>query len=204
MFAAGNIGMRKFVHQDDLWLSRQNRVDVHLFEHCPLVFDLLSRDGFHLRKELFDALAPVRLHDAHAHVFATAAAPQRFAQHAEGLANAGRIAQEQLEGSSRFLRRGSHFQPFFGLLGQDDLLRSKWSACARICGCRDSSWAGSWVSACLSRQSPELRFFIGIFGTLTRPPWPFRFSWQFYHFQLCTQCPFHLSLPSRRSTPAAI
>ena len=43
MLAAVDVGVRQFIHQHHLRLARQDGIDVHLFEHRALVFELLSR-----------------------------------------------------------------------------------------------------------------------------------------------------------------
>ena len=118
MLASGNIGVRQFVDQYHRRATRQNRVDIHLFKDGALIFHLLSWHDFHPRDQLLDPFAAVRLNHADDDVLAAAAAPDRFAQHAERLAHTRRITQKQLKNATRFLRAGeatsSHSSGFFG------------------------------------------------------------------------------------------
>src|SRR5260370_9564892 len=99
-------------------MPREDGVNLHLLEYRALVFDLLARYLPHMRNRPFDAFAPVRFHHADDDVFAAATPAQGLAQHAEGLAHAWRVTEEELEDAARFLRRRSNLQPFFWLFGQ--------------------------------------------------------------------------------------
>ena len=104
VFAAGDVGVGEFVDQDDFGMSRDDGVDVHFLEHRAFVLELFAWNGFELAEELFDAFAAVRFDDADDDVLAAAAAANGFAEHAEGLADAWRVAQEKLEDAAGFLR----------------------------------------------------------------------------------------------------
>ena len=79
----------------------------------PFVFDFLARDGFELRHQFGDAFAAVRFDDADDDVLAAAVAADRFAQHAVRLADAGRVAEKQLQHALRFFRGRGDCQPLF-------------------------------------------------------------------------------------------
>src|SRR6266850_3441060 len=70
VFAAGNVRVCEFIHQDHGRAARQNGVHIHFFEHRALVFDLFSGNSLNLRDEFFDAFAAMRLDDSDDHVFA--------------------------------------------------------------------------------------------------------------------------------------
>src|SRR5260370_1665578 len=99
-------------------MPRQDGVNIHLLEDRALVFDFLARYLLHMRNQLFDAFAPVRFHHADDDVFAAATPAQGLAHHAEGLAHAWRVTEEELEDPARFFRRRTNPRPFFLLLGQ--------------------------------------------------------------------------------------
>ena len=105
------VGMRQLVDQHHFRPPRQDRIHIHLIEERAFVFDLAARHLLQLRRELRSTRASVGLHYADDDVFATAPAPHCFAQHAEGLADAGRIPQKYLEPSALLPLRG--IQPFF-------------------------------------------------------------------------------------------
>src|SRR5690242_6650266 len=143
VLAAGNIGMSKFIDEHDGGAPCQNGIDVHLFKDGAFVLNLPARNVFQLFDKLLDALATVCFDDTDDHVFAAAAAANRFAQHAEGFSNAGSVTEKQLELPAGLLRGRNSFQPFFGFLGQA-YLRRKPEAWARIGRCKDSSAGAPW------------------------------------------------------------
>ena len=124
VLAAGYVRVRQLVHQDDVGISRENRIDIHFFKNRTLVLELLARHDFHSFDKLFDAFAAVRFHNADDDVFAATAAADRFAEHAEGLADTRGVAQEELEDAPRLLGWRGDFEPLFRLLGQG--FRSPW------------------------------------------------------------------------------
>ena len=68
--------------------------------------------------EFRDSFAAVGFDKADDNILAAAVAADRFAQHAIGLADARRVAQEQLEHSFVFSGRSGYCQPLFGCFGQ--------------------------------------------------------------------------------------
>ena len=113
MFAAFNIGMGEFVNQYHRRFARKNGVHVHLFEDCPLVFDLASRNGIQSGCQLCDWFAPMRLDDADGYVFAPTVATDGLTQHVVSLSHARRISQKEFE-HAFFLLRHRLFQPLLG------------------------------------------------------------------------------------------
>lgn len=99
-------------------ISREDGIYIHFLKHSAFVLDFFVRNKFELLDQLFDAFATVAFDDADDDVFAAAAAAQRFAEHAEGFADAWRIAEKQFKNPTRFLGRGSNFEPVFRFLGQ--------------------------------------------------------------------------------------
>src|SRR4029077_14595027 len=58
--AAGNVRVRKFIDEDYSGPPRQNRIDVHFFEHRAFVGDLPAGYRFELRGQFRDAFSSVR------------------------------------------------------------------------------------------------------------------------------------------------
>jgi hypothetical protein len=92
VFAARNVGMREFIHQDHLRMAGQDGIHVHFLKDGPAVFEFAPRDGLELLREFHDAFAVVRLDDSDDDIFTAAGSPDALAQHAEGFAHARRIA----------------------------------------------------------------------------------------------------------------
>ncbi len=113
--AAFDVGVREFIDERHLRLAGEDGVDVHLGEESALVVDLAGRDLFELGGLLGGAFAAVGLHDADDDILAALAAADAFAQHAEGLADAGSVAQKDLEPAAGLLRIGGG-QPVFRTL----------------------------------------------------------------------------------------
>lgn len=113
--AAGDVGVGEFVDEDDLGFAREDGVDVHLGEERALVIDLAGGDVFELGGELGGGFAAVGFDDADDDVFATLTAADALAEHAEGLADAGRVAEKDLEAAARFFGIGGD-QPVLGTL----------------------------------------------------------------------------------------
>src|SRR5207253_6125069 len=101
--------------------SRENGIFIHFFKNRAFVFDFLERDALQLLGQLFNPLTPVCFHYADDHVFAAAAPPQGFAEHAERFSYAGSVAQKKLKDAAGFLWRRDSFQPFFRFFGQRQL-----------------------------------------------------------------------------------
>ena len=114
MLAAFDVGMGEFVDQDDLRLSRENGVDVHLFEDDALVVDFLGM-FLELFGKLCSAWPAMGFDHADDDVLAALVPADCFAEHVVGLAHAGRVAEKELEGAACLLRRNL-FQPFFRTL----------------------------------------------------------------------------------------
>lgn len=136
VLAAGNIGVGKFVHENDLRITGKNGVDVHFFKFGALVEDLAARNVLKLGHEFLDPLAPMGFDNADDDIFATAVATDGLAQHAESLANARRIAKEKLERALGLFRGRSDFQPFFRLLWHNERHQGPGAGeCAKIRPC---------------------------------------------------------------------
>ena len=118
MAAAGDVGVRQLVHQCHLGPPGQDGIHIHFLENGAAVFDFLPWDDFQLPGQVFNPLAAVRLHHSDHHVFATAAAANRFAEHAEGFSHTRGVTQKELQRTLGFLRRGGDCQPFFRLFRQ--------------------------------------------------------------------------------------
>ncbi len=117
--------MGKLIDQNNLRLSRQNAIDVHLLKVNALIIDLPARNLFQLRSQLRGAWPAMRLDDADHDIFSALMPPNRLAQHVVRLADAGRITKKELEGALRLLRRNL-FQPLFrALCGGDSSFREQ-------------------------------------------------------------------------------
>jgi hypothetical protein len=119
MLAAFDVGVGQLVDQDDLRFAREDAVDIHLLKEDALVVDFLSRYFFELFGQLCGARAAVCLDDPDHDVLTSLAPADRLAEHVVGLADAGRVAEEEFEGAAGLLRRDL-FQPFF------------WALCCRV------------------------------------------------------------------------
>ena len=95
--AALDVGVCEFVDQHHLRHAGNDGVHTHLCEQRALVVDLAPRHLLQLCGQLRGGGASVCLHHTDHHVLAPAAPPNAFAQHAERLAHAGRVAEEYLE-----------------------------------------------------------------------------------------------------------
>ena len=116
VLAAGDVGVSKFVDEDDGGTAGDDGVDVHLFEEGAFVFDFAEWDLFELRGELDEAFAAVGFEEADDHVFAASVATNAFAEHAEGFADAGSIAEKKFEDAFGFFGGSGLLEPVFGFL----------------------------------------------------------------------------------------
>src|SRR3984893_6031546 len=113
MLAAGNVGVRELVNQNDRWMAGDDGIHIHLFKHGAFVFDAAARYGFQLGNEFFHTLSAVRFNEADDHIFDAVVASDSFAHHAVGFPHAWRIAEEKFEDTLRFFRGISLLQPIF-------------------------------------------------------------------------------------------
>ena len=81
----------------------------------PLYSIFLSGNLFQLLCQFCGARSSVGLDDADHDVLSALMPADRLTQHVVRLANAGRVAEEELEGAARLLRRNL-FEPFFRAL----------------------------------------------------------------------------------------
>ncbi len=110
--AAFDIGVGQFIDQSNLWSALQYAIDVKFGEECPFVFNFAAGNVFQFAGQFSSAGASMGFDDADDDVFATRSAANAFAQHAEGLADAGSVAEEDLEAASsaRLRRRHQRFE----------------------------------------------------------------------------------------------
>ncbi len=99
---AGNVRMREFVDCGDLRMARDDGVGIHLFELCAAMLEDSARNEFEAGGLRDGFGAPVRLEVADDDVDAFELKFLRLGQHLVGLADAGGVAEENLE-----------FAPFF-------------------------------------------------------------------------------------------
>ena len=111
--AAFDVGMSQLVDKSDLRSASQNGIDIHLGEESSFVIHITAGDLFEPFRQFSCPGAAVRFDDPDDYVFSTAVAANAFAEHAEGLADARGIAEEELEAAPLFLRRAGE-KPVFG------------------------------------------------------------------------------------------
>ncbi len=95
--AAFHICVRKFVDQGNLWMARQNCVDVHLMEDRAAVLDVLAGHLLKFSTRLCRTGPAMRFHDADDYILTALCAAKAFAQHAVGFADTGRIPEKDFE-----------------------------------------------------------------------------------------------------------
>ena len=100
---AFDVGVGELIDERDLGHAGENGVDVHLGEWGAFVIDFAAGDLVELGGELGGAFAAVSFDDADDNVFATGAAADAFGQHGKGFADAGGIAEEDLEAAAMLL-----------------------------------------------------------------------------------------------------
>lgn len=100
--AAGDVGVREFVHQHESRFARQDRVEVHLMQGAAVIFDCARRHLLEVAEQRHGLLAAVGFD--HAYHDITAAALQRtgLRKHLVGFAHPRRGAQEYLQLSAPF------------------------------------------------------------------------------------------------------
>ena len=104
---ARHIGVRELIHHANLRMAAQDRVRIHLLKESPAIVDLAPRNNLQTLRLCDGVLAAVRLEIADHHVVPLALQLLRFFQHLIGLADAGGIAQKDLEFSASVRRIAS-------------------------------------------------------------------------------------------------
>ena len=97
MAAAFDIGMGKLVDQNDLRMTRDDRVEIHFGERLAFIFDVTARNGFEPAQQRLGLLAAMGLDNADNDVVAVFSARLRLQQHLIGFADAGRGADEDAQ-----------------------------------------------------------------------------------------------------------
>ena len=95
--ASRRVGVGELVYERDLWMPRDDRVEVHLLQPSAAVFDPLPRDSLETFQQRLGFLPPVRLHDADDDIVTVAPAGAGGLQHRIGLADAGCRTDEHPE-----------------------------------------------------------------------------------------------------------
>ena len=109
--AALDVGVCELVDEDDFGMAGEDGFEVHLFEEGALVFDVAAGEGGEGFGDLDGTGAAVGFDDADDDVFATGQATGAFAQHAEGLAHAGGVPEEDLQAATLLFRGRYVFEP---------------------------------------------------------------------------------------------
>jgi len=97
------LGVGEFVDEDDLGHAGEDGVDIHLGEEGAFVLDFAAGDLFEAGGELGGAGAAMGFDEADDDVFAATTAANAFAEHGEGLADAGGVAKEDFEAATLLL-----------------------------------------------------------------------------------------------------
>ena len=97
--AARHIRVGQLVHQRDLGVPRQHRVEVHLLELGAAVVDQLPGHDLQVAYVLGGMGPAVGLDEAHHHVPTPLPAPPALVQHGAGLANSGGGAEVEAKSS---------------------------------------------------------------------------------------------------------
>ena len=105
MAAAGGVGVRQFVDENQLRPTLQDRVEIHLGQQVALVLDLLARNDLEPVEQCLGFAASVRLDDADDDIHTLAPLGLGGEQHLIGLADAGRGAEENLQPAAAFMLR---------------------------------------------------------------------------------------------------
>ena len=95
--AAGDVGVGQLVDERDLRLAGEDGVHVHLFHGDAAIFLPAPGDDFQPAGELGDLRPAVRFEQADDDVDASALQPVTFLEHLVGLADAGAIAEIDLQ-----------------------------------------------------------------------------------------------------------
>lgn len=133
MAAVGGVGGGEFVNDDELRLARQRRVDVEFLEHVPAIFDSVARQDFVALDQSGRFLPPVALGEADDDIDALQLQGAGLGEHGEGLGDAGRRAEEDLELAAPLLADG----------------KSRWQEVhPDRAVCRDGCRWGTWARCC--------------------------------------------------------
>ena len=106
MPAARRVAVRQFIDQGELRAACQQCVEVHLLQRVAAVFDRAARHDLEAVEQRLGFGTPVGLHDADDDIDAFLEARACGREHLEGLADAGRGAEEELQPAARALLRG--------------------------------------------------------------------------------------------------
>ncbi len=117
VFAALDVGVRQFIDQRDPRMARENRVHVHLFKLSrPCTRSTLRGTTSSCVTKSANRFAPVSFDHSDNHIFAAAVPPNRLRQHGVRLADAGSVAEKELEHAALSSPRCRFLQPLVGSL----------------------------------------------------------------------------------------
>ena len=102
MTAAGRVGMRQFVDQDETGTPRNDGVNVHFIENAALVVDRPTRHHLQAIDQRLGFLAAVSLDDADDDIDPVGFARMGRGQHFKGLADTGRCTQKNFQAAAGF------------------------------------------------------------------------------------------------------
>ena len=101
MAAAWCVGVRQFIDQRELRAAGQQCIEIHFRQRAPTVFDRTARDDLHAVEQRLGFASPVRLDHANDDIDAFLIARAGGGEHLEGLADARRGAEEDLQAATR-------------------------------------------------------------------------------------------------------
>src|SRR5438552_5639236 len=129
MAATFSVGVGELVDQYDLWMTRNDRVQIHFGEQLAFIFDLSARNCFQAAQQRFSLLAAMGLDNADDDVIAILFARLRLLQHLIGLADArcGAHKNSQLANAPLFAARR-----FEERLGRGSMLGVAPGICHRV------------------------------------------------------------------------
>ncbi len=113
MPAAVSIGVGKLVHQHDLRMPSDHRIEIHLLKMPPLIVNALARDDFKTFKEGFSLAPAMGLDHADDDIIAVLPARMRLLQHLISLAHAGRRPDKDAQLADAPLRAARRFEKRF-------------------------------------------------------------------------------------------
>ena len=112
--AAFDVGVSEFVDQNDLRMTSDDGIEVHLLEPLTLIENAPARHDFEARQQRFGFPAAVRLDNADNDVVAVLVARLRLLQHLIGLADARCGADKDAQLTDAPLLAACRFEQSFG------------------------------------------------------------------------------------------
>ena len=117
VFAAGDIGVRQFIHQSDFRFACQHCAKVHVLDGNAMVLNLVAGNDFKSFDKFSGFSAAVRFHQSHNHIDAFLFEALSLDEHLPGFSNPGPVPEIDLQftpvGAADKLKKAERF--FIGL-----------------------------------------------------------------------------------------